>query len=42
MPDCRLNRGTAERIVELFLLGAAARKSAGAPVLNGSVKGNGK
>jgi len=26
MPDCRLNRQTAERIVELFLAGAAARK----------------
>jgi AcrR family transcriptional regulator len=26
MPDCRLNRDTARRIVELFLAGAAARK----------------
>ena len=26
MPDCRLNRQTAERIVELFLTGATARK----------------
>jgi AcrR family transcriptional regulator len=25
MPDCRLNRGTARRIVELFLAGAAAK-----------------
>jgi AcrR family transcriptional regulator len=29
MPDCRLNRGTARRIVELFLAGAAAKKRAG-------------
>ena len=28
MPDCRLNRQTAGRIVELFLAGAAAKKSA--------------
>jgi AcrR family transcriptional regulator len=26
MPDCRLNRGTARRIVELFLTGAGAKK----------------
>jgi AcrR family transcriptional regulator len=26
MPDCRLNRRTAERIVELFLAGAAAKR----------------
>ena len=26
MPDCRLNRKTAERIVDLFLAGAAAKK----------------
>jgi hypothetical protein len=26
MPDCRLNRDTARRIVELFLAGAAAKK----------------
>ena len=26
MPDCRLNRQTAERVVELFLVGAAAKK----------------
>src|ERR1041385_21784 len=29
MPDCRLNRGTARRIVELFLAGAAAKKRTG-------------
>jgi AcrR family transcriptional regulator len=29
MPDCRLNRDTARRIVELFLAGAAAKKRAG-------------
>ena len=27
MPDCRLNRKTAERIVDLFLAGAAAKKN---------------
>ena len=29
MPDCRLDRGTAGRIVELFLAGAAAKKRPG-------------
>jgi AcrR family transcriptional regulator len=29
MPDCRLNRDTARRIVELFLAGAAAKKRVG-------------
>ena len=29
MPDCRLNRDTARRIVELFLAGAAAKKRKG-------------
>ena len=33
MPDCRLNRRTAERVVELFLAGAAAKKQAGSIIL---------
>jgi len=33
MPDCRLNRRTAERVVELFLAGAAAKPTRGKKLL---------